>query len=456
MHKIMVVDDEVIITSQLEKRLSKMGYEVVGSASSGVDAVDMARRLRPDLILMDIVMPGKLDGIEAAEIIVAEMDISVIFLTAYANDEFIKRAKSVEPFGYIVKPFRDMELRAVVEVALYKKEMERKLHASELRYRTLFDNSLMGVSLVTIEGEILECNDAMLLMTCYSEAEFRQVNLMDTYQNPEEHTMLLKRLQTDGVVRDMEVEWKRKDGSPFYACLTLTPFTLSDGDVFLIVAQDITVRKRAEEELEAHREHIKLINKILRHDIINDLNVINSALRLYGRLKEKELLEEASARVNKSVKLINRMHDLEIFISAHRGLKVYSVTEVLKKVLVSYPTIAVNIEGECQVLADESLDSVLDNLLSNTVVHGKADRIDIKIGGRGEYCEIRIADYGVGIPEEVKAKIFGEGFVYGETGGTGLGLYIVKKVMETYGGHVHVEDNRPRGAVFVLALKRVR
>ena len=461
MHKIMVVDDEVIITSQLEKRLSMMGYEVVGSASSGEDAVDKARRLKPDLILMDIVMPGTLDGIEAAEIIGAEMDISVIFLTAYANDEFIKRAKCVEPLGYIVKPFRDSELRAVIEVAIYKKEMASKLRASELRYRTLFENSPMGVSLVTIEGEILACNDAMLLMTDYSEAELKQVNLRDTYQNPEEHTMLLKRLQTDGVVRDMEVEWKRKDGSPFYACLTITPFTLGDGDDgkskgICAVVTDITKRKRAEKELEAHREHIKLINKILRHDIINDLNVIHSALRLYGRSKKKELLEEISARVNKSVELINRMRDLEIFISAHRGLKMYSVTEVLKKVLASYPSIAVNIEGECQVLADESLDSALDNILSNAVVHGKTDRIDIKMGGRGEYCEIRIADYGVGIPEEVKAKIFEESFVYGETGGTGLGLYIIKKAMENYGGHVRVEDNRPRGAVFVLALKRVR
>ena len=146
MHKLMLVDDAVIITSQLEKRLSKMGYEVVGSASSGEEAVDMARRLRPDLILMDIVMPGKLDGIEATDIIGAELDIPVIFLTAYVNDEYIKRAKSVEPLGYIVKPFRDTELRAVVEVALYNKEMERKLRASELRYHSLFDNMSSGVA----------------------------------------------------------------------------------------------------------------------------------------------------------------------------------------------------------------------------------------------------------------------------------------------------------------------
>jgi signal transduction histidine kinase len=187
---------------------------------------------------------------------------------------------------------------------------------------------------------------------------------------------------------------------------------MSGGELKYYLANwvDITERKKAGEELEAHREHIKLINKILRHDIINDLNVINSALRLYGRSKKEELLEEASAHVNKSVKLINRMRELETFISSHRDLKLYSVTEVLKEVLASYPAIAFNIVGEGPVLADESLNSVIDNIISNAVVHGKTDRIDIKIGGRGEYCEIRIADYGVGIPEELKEKIFEERF----------------------------------------------
>jgi signal transduction histidine kinase len=221
-------------------------------------------------------------------------------------------------------------------------------------------------------------------------------------------------------------------------------------------ARDTTERKKREEELELLLEQIKLINKISRHDIINDLSVIKSALRLYGRSKEEALLEEASAYVNKSVELINRMRELEIFIYSHRGLKLYPVTEVLKEVLASYPAIAFNIEGEGQVLADESLNSVIDNIISNAVVHGKTDKIDIKIGGRGEYCEIKIADYGVGIPEELKEQIFEEEFAYGETGGTGLGLYIVKKAMETYGGHVRVEDNTPRGAVFVLALRKVQ
>jgi CheY-like chemotaxis protein len=110
MSKILVVDDEAIITMQLEERLSVMGYTVAGMAASGEDAVDKARRTRPDLVLMDIVMPGKMNGIEAAKIITKELDIPVVFVTAYADDAIIERAKSARPYGYIVKPFNELEI----------------------------------------------------------------------------------------------------------------------------------------------------------------------------------------------------------------------------------------------------------------------------------------------------------------------------------------------------------
>jgi CheY-like chemotaxis protein len=129
--RILVADDEVVITMQLEERLTAMGYQVVGRASSGEASIDMARRLRPDLVLMDIVMPGKLDGIDAARDIRAKLDIPVIFLTAYASDEFIQRAKVVEPYGYIVKPFQEQEIKAAIEVALHRKGLEQQLFKSE-------------------------------------------------------------------------------------------------------------------------------------------------------------------------------------------------------------------------------------------------------------------------------------------------------------------------------------
>jgi len=132
--KILVVDDEAIIILQLEERLSAMGYTVAGMAATGEDAVDKARSLRPDLVLMDIMMPGKMDGIEAARIIAKELDIPVVFITSYADDTVIEKAKTVRPYGYILKPFNALEIKAAIEVALFRKAAEQedqKLKQSE-------------------------------------------------------------------------------------------------------------------------------------------------------------------------------------------------------------------------------------------------------------------------------------------------------------------------------------
>ena len=126
-YKILVVEDEAVISLRLKKRLAKMGYDVPAIAYSGEDAVEKARRFKPDLVLMDVMIPDKVDGIEAAKIMKAELNIPVIFLTAFSEDKIIERAKQVEPFGYLLKPFQDREIKAAVEVALYKKEMQEKL-----------------------------------------------------------------------------------------------------------------------------------------------------------------------------------------------------------------------------------------------------------------------------------------------------------------------------------------
>jgi CheY-like chemotaxis protein/DNA-binding PadR family transcriptional regulator len=127
MSKILVVDDEAIITMQLEERLSAMGYTVIGMASSGENAIEKARQLTPDLVLMDIVMPGKVNGIEAAKIISGELDIPVVFVTSYADDTIIEKAKQVRPYGYIVKPFNELEIKAAIEVAVFRKNAEQEL-----------------------------------------------------------------------------------------------------------------------------------------------------------------------------------------------------------------------------------------------------------------------------------------------------------------------------------------
>jgi len=152
--RIMVVDDEAVIVLRLQQRLTSMGFDVTGVAYSGEEAVETARDLRPDLILMDIMIPGKLDGIAAAKIVKAELDIPVVFLTAHSEDKIIERAKQAEPYGYILKPFQDLEIKATVEIALYKKDMEQRLKESKIQLRKAHDKLEYRVKERTKELEV--------------------------------------------------------------------------------------------------------------------------------------------------------------------------------------------------------------------------------------------------------------------------------------------------------------
>ena len=478
MHKIMVVDDEVVITLQLEERLTKRGYEVVGSASSGEEAVEMARRLRPDLILMDIVMPGKLDGIEAAELLKAEMDISVIFLTAYANEKIVKRAKSVEPLGYIVKPFRETELQAMIEVALYKKEMERKLQASELRYRTLFESCPIGVGLATKEGEILECNDVMLQMTGYSEVELLQVNLRDTYQNPEEHALLLKRLQTDGCVHDFEVELKRKDGTPYYASLTITPLTLDGEEILLTVALDITERKLANherrsllKELEVKNTELERFAYTVSHDLKSPLISIQGFAELLRedlKRDEKEKVESdleyiktAATKMERLMndtlqlsrigRVVNPPEDVPFGEIAQEALE-QAVAEIKSSgvdvsVVEDLPTVHVDRMRIVEVLV---------NLITNSINYmdeQSQPKIEIGLRTDGEKTVFFVKDNGIGIEKSQHEKVFELFYKEDESSkGTGAGLAIVKRIIEVHNGRIWIESDKGKGCTVCFTL----
>ena len=131
MPKIMIVDDDVITVTELIEALKSSGYEIGGTAESGAKAIKMAKKTRPDLVLMDIVMPGKTDGIEAAKKIREDLGIPVIFLTGYSEEEYIERAKSARSFGYLLKPFVDAQVRSAIEIALYNFELEKSLSEAQ-------------------------------------------------------------------------------------------------------------------------------------------------------------------------------------------------------------------------------------------------------------------------------------------------------------------------------------
>ncbi|MBP1624626.1 MAG: sensory transduction regulatory protein, partial [Acidobacteria bacterium] len=132
--RILVVEDETIVALDLQNSLKILGYEVVGTASNGPDAIAKATKTRPDLVLMDIILQGDMDGVQTAEAIHAQLNVPVIFLTACADEKTLQRAKVTEPFGFMIKPFEDRELHSHIEIALYRNTMERRLRESEERY----------------------------------------------------------------------------------------------------------------------------------------------------------------------------------------------------------------------------------------------------------------------------------------------------------------------------------
>lgn len=131
--QILIVEDEIIIAEDIQTKLIRMGYSVPAVVSSGEEAIVKVKENNPDLILMDIVLFGKMDGIEAAEKIHSFSDVPIIYLTAFADQDTLERAKITEPFGYLIKPFKERELLITLEMALYKHKTEKKLKMSEKR-----------------------------------------------------------------------------------------------------------------------------------------------------------------------------------------------------------------------------------------------------------------------------------------------------------------------------------
>lgn len=124
---IFIVEDESIVARDIQNSLTKLGYNIVGSANNGKDAIDKITELMPDLVLMDIMIKGGLTGIEVSEKIKEKMNIPVIFLTAYADEGTLSRAKITEPYGYILKPFKEIDLHSTIEMAVYKHQKDAEL-----------------------------------------------------------------------------------------------------------------------------------------------------------------------------------------------------------------------------------------------------------------------------------------------------------------------------------------
>lgn len=278
--RILVVEDNAVIAKDLKWQLEDLGYSVPFIAPTGRDAIRRVKENKIDLVLMDVMLEGEMDGIETADEMRKKCRVPVVYLTAYADDETLKRARRTEPYGYLLKPVSNIEMRSAIEMAIYKYNMERELRESEENYSLLVETAKEGVFIIK-DGVYQYANRAMTDIVGYSVEELVGMNILDTVA-PDYRPMIAEKykLRMGGrhVASTYEFQALCKRGQTKDVELSAGLIQYKGEPAFMGIVRDITERKMVEEELIKHREQLaglveertfelKAINKLLRDEI---------------------------------------------------------------------------------------------------------------------------------------------------------------------------------------------
>jgi PAS domain S-box-containing protein len=255
---IFVVEDEAIVASDIKETLINLGYGVAGTARSGESALEMIGATRPDLVLMDIHLAGRMDGIEAAGQIHARYGIPVIFLTAYADKALLERAKITEPYGYIIKPFDERALHSAIEMAVYKHTMEYRLKESEETTRVMVNATKDLLFLLSADGKILVANETLAALTGMSPEELTKTSA---------YNLVAKKILTPKMAcwqlvakGEKRIHLEEQVNRNWYD-LTIYPVYDANGSAekFAVSIRNITRRKLAEKQMQDNAEYLRLI-----------------------------------------------------------------------------------------------------------------------------------------------------------------------------------------------------
>jgi len=302
--RILIVEDEGIIAKDIQNTLNRSGYSVVGIASSGEEAIKKAMEIHPDLVLMDIVLKGAMDGVEAAEHIRDHFDIPVVYLTAYSDDTTLQRAKITEPFGYILKPFQEKELYTTIEMAIYKHTTQRKLKESEQWLATTLKSIGDAVIATNVNKLITFMNPVAEALTGWKQEEAIGKPLKDVFKVINEKTGKqaddpVAKVLSEGVIVGLANHTLliARDGTKRPVDDSGAPIRDDKGKIIgmVLVFRDITEQKKAQEALQRselkYRELVQNANSIiLRMDSQGNVTFFNEFAQQFFGYTEDEIL----------------------------------------------------------------------------------------------------------------------------------------------------------------------
>jgi two-component system, cell cycle sensor histidine kinase and response regulator CckA len=505
MSSVMIVEDERLVARDIADSLTRMGYDVTGTVASAQECLESARSRRPDLVLMDIHLEGDVDGITAAQTLRDDYDIPVIFLSAYADDGTVSRAKRAAPLGYLLKPFRKSELKSAVEVGLFKHQLERRLRERERWFATTLRAIGDAVIAVDVERRISFLNRAAEALLGRSAA--------DVEGHPFEAVVRLVNEKTREPVLD-PTRLAIERG----AVVTLPPHTAlicGDREVSVedsaapivdergqrigavIVLRDVSVERKAQEQF-AVADRLASLGAVaagVAHEINNPLTYIVGNVGFLGEelaslraLTSADMPPALAAKLSRSVAQLEQLSseieegatrvarivaDLGCFGQQPTEIKSGNVRQALdwalrvsRAAITEHATIRLELEPVPEVRGDEGrLGQVFLNLLLNAahaMQHGDPATHELCVAthiepalaeGAPPLVIVTVRDTGTGMTEEVLERIFDPFFTTKPIGmGTGLGLSVCHGILQELGGSIGVASVLGEGSVFEVRL----
>lgn len=483
--KILIVEDEIIVANDIQFSLQKLGYTVCGIAASGAEAINKAIDRHPDLVLMDIKLKGEIDGIQTAEKIRQCIDIPIIYLTAYADEHTLKRAKITAPYGYILKPFDEREMHTVIEMAIYKNELERKINENRQWLAAVLKG--IGDAVITTDknSRVTFMNPVAEVLTGWKNMEATGKPLDEVFFIINENTRkrcenpVQKVIETGKVIGlANHTALIAKDGTERIISDSGAPIFDKNSNISgaVLVFRDITEQRKIEFELlKAQKlESIGVLAGGIAHDFNNILTAILGNITLAKMYAPTE--DKVREKLIESEKACMRAKDLTqqllTFAEGGEPIKKTVFIGTLIEDSANFALSGSNVRIKYYLPDDlwslevdkGQISQVINNLIINSdhampgggVISIYAENItagenQAPLTKKVNYVKISIKDQGHGITGEHLKKIFDPYFTTKQRG-RGLGLATTFSIIKNHDGYITVESKPSIGTTFDIYL----